>query len=598
MKEARRGIGADTIKGKRRKGKDSIPAALFPPTFQQIVGVWFAAPNGKGKAQMVETAVKAALAALDAHRSEVVKRAIAGEFAADAARFSTMHVALDDLLFDYSKQRVIPTTLPYLETLARAADVESKREAMFAGDLINSTERRAALHTALRNFSGQPILVEGKDVMPEIEAERAKVAAFANDVREGRLRGALGQPMTDIVNIGIGGSDLGPAMATRALAPFAPATLHSHFVSNVDGADIGDTLRGLDPARTLFIVSSKTFTTQETMTNAATASAWIVGALGAAAVGDHFAAVSTRLDKVAEFGIEPDRVFGFWDWVGGRYSLWSSIGLPIAIAIGPELFEQFLRGGYEIDQHFRTAPILQNIPMLMGLLSVWNRNVLGHASQAVIPYDQRLSRFPAYLQQLQMESNGKSVQLDGAPAATSTGAVIWGEPGTNGQHAFFQLLHQGTEIVPVDFLVAAQPTNADLHHHDLLVANCFAQGEALMRGRSSIQAIAIMQDQGLSVAEAKRLAPHKTFSGNRPSSTLLYPKLDPKMLGRLIALYEHKVFVEAAIWNINPFDQWGVELGKELASRLAPIVAEPGATTSGLDASTAGLIAHLRKLRS
>jgi glucose-6-phosphate isomerase len=546
---------------------------------------------------MVETAVTAALWALSAHRSEVLARDLADEFAADPARFATMHVVHDDLLFDYSKQRITPATLAHLETLAKAADVEGKREAMFRGDLINSTECRAALHTALRNFSGAPVTVEGRDVMPEITAERAKVAAFAADVREGRLRGALGQPMTDIVNIGIGGSDLGPAMATRALAPYAPANLRSHFVSNVDGADIADTLRGLDPARTLFIVSSKTFTTQETMTNAASARAWIAGALGEAAVSDHFAAVSTQLDKVAQFGIEAGRVFGFWDWVGGRYSLWSSIGLPLAIAIGPEQFEEFLRGGYEIDRHFRDAPILQNIPMLMGLLGVWNRNVLGHASQAVIPYDQRLSRFPAYLQQLQMESNGKSVQRDGAMAAAATGAVIWGEPGTNGQHAFFQLLHQGTEIAPLDFVVAAQATNADPHHHDLLVANCFAQGEALMRGRSSVEAAKIMVAQGQSAEEAARLAPHKTFPGSRPSSTLLYSKLDPRALGRLIALYEHKVFVEAAVWNINPFDQWGVELGKELASRLAPIVAQADADTSRLDASTAGLIAHLRRLR-
>jgi len=546
---------------------------------------------------MVETAVTAALGALSAHRSEVLARRLADEFAADPARFATMHVVHDDLLFDYSKQRVTPATLARLETLAKAADVEGKREAMFRGDLINSTERRAALHTALRNFSGAPVMVEGRDVMPEISAERAKVAAFARDVREGRLRGALGQPMTDIVNIGIGGSDLGPAMATRALAPYAPANLSSHFVSNVDGADIADTLRGLDPARTLFIVSSKTFATQETMTNAASARAWIAGALGEAAVGDHFAAVSTQLEKVAQFGIGAERVFGFWDWVGGRYSLWSSIGLPLAIAIGPERFEEFLRGGYEIDRHFRDAPILRNIPMLMGLLSVWNRNVLGHASQAVIPYDQRLSRFPAYLQQLQMESNGKSVQRDGATAAAATGAVIWGEPGTNGQHAFFQLLHQGTEIAPLDFLVAAEPTNADPRHHDLLVANCFAQSEALMRGRTSEEAMTIMRSEGQSAEEAVRLAPHKTFPGSRPSSTLLYSKLDPRTLGRLIALYEHKVFVEAAVWNINPFDQWGVELGKELASRLALIVAQADADTSKLDASTAGLIGHLRKLR-
>ena len=333
------------------------------------------------------------------------------------------------------------------------------------------------------------------------------------------------------------------------------------------------------------------------MTNARSARAWIAAALGEGAVGDHFAAVSTRLDKVAEFGIEAHRVFGFWDWVGGRYSLWSSIGLPIAIAIGPEQFTEFLAGGEDVDRHFCQAPVAKNIPMLMGLLSVWNRNILGHASQAVIPYDQRLGRFPAYLQQLQMESNGKRVRLDGAPADVATGAVIWGEPGTNGQHAFFQLLHQGTEIVPVDFLVAAMPTNADPHHHDLLVANCLAQGEALMRGRSSAEAEAITKAQGASAEEAARLAPHKTFPGSRPSSTLLYARLTPRMLGRLIALYEHKVFVEAAIWDINAFDQWGVELGKELASRLAPIVSEAKADTSALDASTAGLIWHMRALR-
>jgi glucose-6-phosphate isomerase len=547
---------------------------------------------------MMEKSVVAALEALRAHSAEVTRHSVADGFAADPQRFAAMHVLLDDLLFDFSKQRIDAAIRPLFTSLAKAADIEGKRAAMFAGKLINSTERRAALHTALRNFSGEPVLVEGRDVMPEITAERAKVAAFASDVREGRLRGALGQPMTDVVNIGIGGSDLGPAMACKALGPFTPANLRAHFVSNVDGADIADTLKGLDPARTLFIISSKTFTTQETMTNAASARAWIAGALGEAAVGDHFAAVSTQLDKVAEFGIAAERVFGFWDWVGGRYSIWSSIGLPLSIAVGPERFEEFLRGGYEIDCHFREAPVLRNIPMLMGLLSVWNRNILAHASQAVIPYDQRLSRFPAYLQQLQMESNGKSVQLDGAPVKEATGAVIWGEPGTNGQHAFFQLIHQGTEIIPVDFLVAAQPTNADAHHHDLLVANSFAQSEALMRGRSPAEAIAVMQAHGQSAEEAARLAPHKTFSGSRPSSTLLYSKLDPRMLGRLIAIYEHKVFVEAAVGNINPFDQWGVELGKELASRLAPIVAQADADTARLDASTAGLIAHLRKLRS
>jgi len=546
---------------------------------------------------MTQTALSAIFSELAERRGDVLARTIGAEFAADPDRFQRFHVVLDDLLYDFSKQRIDASALALLARLADLAEVAAKRDAMLRGDLVNSTERRAALHTALRNFSGAPVLVDGRDVMPDVEAERAKMLAFAADVREGRLRGALGQPMTDVVNIGIGGSDLGPAMAARALLPFAQANLRAHFVSNVDGADIADALRGLDPARTLVIVSSKTFTTQETMTNARAARAWIVHALGEGAVADHFAAVSTRLDKVAEFGVDASHVFGFWDWVGGRYSIWSSIGLPLAIAIGPELFEDFLRGGHDVDRHFREAPIEKNIPMLMGLLGVWNRNVLGYATQAVIPYDQRLARFPAYLQQLQMESEGKSVCRDGTPVRTASGAVVWGEPGTNGQHAFFQLLHQGTEISPIDFLVAASPTNADAHHHDLLLANCLAQGEALMRGRTRTEAEALAAREGASAAEAARLAPHKRFSGSRPSSTLLYAQLTPRTLGRLIALYEHKVFVEAAIWDINPFDQWGVELGKELASRLAPIVADPSADLSALDPSTAGLIAHVRRLR-
>jgi glucose-6-phosphate isomerase len=545
----------------------------------------------------MDTEVWEALASLQAHRDAISAESTRAFFERDPDRFAKYHAVFEDLLFDFSKQRIDAKTVELLATLASAAKVEAKRDAMFAGAIVNTTERRAALHTALRDFSGRAILVDGQDVMPEIVAEREKMLAFAADVREGRVRGALGQPMTDVVNIGIGGSDLGPAMAARALSPYKPAQLTAHFVSNVDGADIADTLRGLDPARTLFIVSSKTFTTQETMTNARSARAWISAALGEHAVSDHFAAVSTRLDKVAEFGIAAERVFGFWDWVGGRYSLWSSIGLPIAITIGPEHFEEFLRGGNDIDRHFVEAPVEKNIPMLMGLLSVWNRNVLGHAAQAVIPYDQRLGRFPAYLQQLQMESNGKGVELDGSPARTATGAVVWGEPGTNGQHAFFQLLHQGTEVVPIDFLVAAKPTEADAHHHDLLLANCFAQGEALMRGRTRAEAEAATSMQGASAAEAARLAPHKSFTGGRPTSTLLYSQLTPRALGRLIAIYEHKVFVEAAVWDINPFDQWGVELGKELASRLAPIVADPVGDLGKLDSSTAGLIAHMRKLR-
>jgi glucose-6-phosphate isomerase len=541
--------------------------------------------------------VWAALASLQDHRDAISADSTRALFERDPDRFAHFHAVFDDLLFDFSKQRINAKTVELLATLAAAAKVEAKRDAMFAGAIVNTTEKRAALHTALRDFSGRAILVDGQDVAPEIVVERTKMLAFAADVREGRVRGALGQPMTDVVNIGIGGSDLGPAMAARALSPYKPSNLTAHFVSNVDGADIADTLRGLDPARTLFIVSSKTFTTQETMTNARSARAWISAALGEHAVADHFAAVSTRVDKVAEFGIAAERVFGFWDWVGGRYSLWSSIGLPIAITIGPEPFEDFLRGGNDIDRHFVEAPVAKNIPMLMGLLSVWNRNVLGHAAQAVIPYDQRLGRFPAYLQQLQMESNGKGVELDGSPASTATGAVVWGEPGTNGQHAFFQLLHQGTEVVPIDFLAAARPTEADGHHHDLLLANCFAQGEALMRGRTLAEAEAATASQGASPEEAARLAPHKSFTGGRPTSTLLYSQLTPRALGRLIAIYEHKVFVEAAVWDINPFDQWGVELGKELASRLTPIVADPAADLAALDSSTSGLIAHMRKLR-
>jgi glucose-6-phosphate isomerase len=544
----------------------------------------------------MKASVRQAFAELRALKDGVLSKPLSAAFAEDPQRFAKFQARLDDLLFDFSKQRVFDDVLAALLNLAHVAEVEARRDAMFAGGIVNPTEKRAALHTALRNLSLAPVMVEGHDFAPDIAAERAKMLAFAADVRDGLVRGALGQPFTDVVNIGIGGSDLGPAMATKALAPFAQPQLRSHFVSNVDGADLGDTLRGLDPGRTMFIVSSKTFTTQETMTNARSARAWVAAALGEAAVGDHFAAVSTALPKVHDFGIDEDKVFGFWDWVGGRYSVWSSIGLPLAIAIGPEHFTEFLHGGHDVDDHFRTAPPHQNIPMLMGLLSVWNRNVLGHATQAVIPYDQRLSRFPAYLQQLQMESNGKGVQIDGQPAVESTGAVVWGEPGTNGQHAFFQLIHQGTEVIPVDFLVAAKPTNADKLHHDLLMANCFAQGEALMRGRTAEEAKAQLLTGGMVEAEAERLAPHKRFSGSRPTSTLLYRELTPRTLGRLIAIYEHKVFTEAAIWDINPFDQWGVELGKELASRLAPVVSDPAASTEKLDASTAGLIGHMRGL--
>ncbi|MBM3608320.1 MAG: glucose-6-phosphate isomerase, partial [Alphaproteobacteria bacterium] len=452
----------------------------------------------------------------------------------------------------------------------------------------------AVMHMALRNTSARPIMIEGRDAMGDVHAVREAFLAFAEKIRTGSIRGARGAKFTDVVNIGIGGSDLGPAMAARALSPFRGEGPRMHFVSNVDGADLGDTLKTLDAATTLFIISSKTFTTQETMTNARSARKFVSHALGEAAIGDHFAAVSTKLDLVEKFGIKSDRVFGFWDWVGGRYSIWSAIGLSLAIAIGAKHFEDFLRGAEDIDNHFLNAPLQDNVPVMMALLGVWYRNIWDFQSHAVIPYDQRLARFPAYLQQLDMESNGKSVTREGAQVTTATAPVIWGEPGTNGQHAFFQMLHQGTNPVPVDFIVAANAVDADEHHHALLFANCLAQSEALMRGRSRHEVEKILRQQGLQGAALKALAPHKVFAGNRPSSTLIYRRLDPRTLGRLIALYEHKVFVQSAVWNINAFDQWGVELGKELCNRLAPLAQDAKAPLDGLDGSTAGLLTWRR----
>jgi len=540
--------------------------------------------------------ISEALAKLEAHRRSMESRKIVDLFAADPQRFATFHIRLDDILFDFSKHRVTAETIGLLVALAQASGLEAKRAALFAGEIVNPTEHRPALHMALRNLTDAPMLAEGKDVMPEVRAERAKVEAFGEAVRNGEIKAANGERFTDIVNIGIGGSDLGPAMAARALAPFIADHLTLHFVSNVDGADLGDTLKRLPLATSLFIICSKTFTTQETMANAASAREIVAKKLGEAAVADHFCAVSTQLDKIAAFGIRSDRVFGFWDWVGGRYSIWSSIGLSLAIGIGAEKFEKFLLGGQDIDTHFQTAPLAENVPVLMALLGVWYHNFWGFATHAVIPYDQRMARFPAYLQQLEMESNGKSARLSAEAPALATAPILFGEPGTNGQHAFFQALHQGTEIVPIDFLVAAQPSAADAKHHQLLFANCLAQSEALMRGRPLAEVEAKLREAGASAETIATLAPHKVFEGNRPSSTFLYKRLSPRVLGQLIALYEHKVFVQSVIWNINPFDQWGVELGKELASRLVPIVADKSRATDELDTSTAGLIAEMRKL--
>ena len=526
-----------------------------------------------------------AFAALKAHRKSGAPTDMRKAFDKDPKRFAAFSARSDDLLLDYSKCAVNVRTMKLLRDLAAAADVEGQRDRMFEGAVINTTEGRAVLHTALRGNS--PVLVDGRDVMPEVTAVLDAMARFAGEVR--------GSGITDVVNIGIGGSDLGPAMTTLALAPYHDGP-RLHYVSNVDGAHIADTLKGLDAARTLFLIASKTFTTIETMTNAATARRWLAEKLGEAAVADHFAAISTAIPKVKAFGIREDRIFGFWDWVGGRYSIWSAIGLPLMIAIGPENFRRFLDGGAAMDRHFRESPVLENLPMLMALIGIWHRNICNYPSRAIIPYDQRLSRFPAYLQQLDMESNGKRVARSGAALKRASGPIVWGEPGTNGQHAFFQLLHQGTDVIPVEFLIAAEAHEQGMsEHHALLIANCLAQSQALMKGRTLKEAEAQLFAMGKSKDDVKRLAPHRVFTGNRPSLTLAYRLLDPFTLGRLIALYEHRVFVEAAIWGINAFDQWGVELGKELATGLQPVV-EGQRGTEGLDASTAGLATYLRSL--
>jgi glucose-6-phosphate isomerase len=535
------------------------------------------------------------LAALRDHRT-AAPADMRAAFAADPTRFSRFSATDGDLLLDWSKCAVDQETMDLLGKLAVAADVEGRRAAMFSGQHINLTEDRAVLHTALRNLDGKGLAVDGQNIQADVNAVLDAMSAFADEVRSGRAKGATGKAITDIVNIGIGGSDLGPAMATLALAPYHDGP-RAHYVSNIDGAHIHDTLKGLNAETTLIIIASKTFTTVETMTNAETARRWIEKALGPNAVGRHFAAVSTALDLVARFGIASERVFGFWDWVGGRYSVWGAIGLPVMIAVGPKNFRALLAGAHEMDEHFRTAPLAKNLPALLGLVGWWHRVVCGYPARAVIPYDQRLSRLPAYLQQLDMESNGKSVTLEGGPVATPTGPLVWGEPGTNGQHAFFQLLHQGTDIIPVEFLAAANGHEPDLkHHHDLLLANCLAQSEALMKGRTLEEARTQMLAKGMKPEQVEKIAPHRVFSGNRPSLTILYRSLDPRTLGRLIALYEHRVFVEGVLYDINSFDQWGVELGKELATQLLPVV-EGKQDAAGRDASTAGLVAHIHHLR-
>ncbi|MCF8466267.1 MAG: glucose-6-phosphate isomerase [Sneathiella sp.] len=525
---------------------------------------------------------------------KVKTTSIADLFDRDPNRFGNFSLSLDDMLLDFSKTSLDEGARDLLLELARHADLERKRDAMFSGELINRTEGRAALHTALRNRSNSPIYVGNEDVMPGINATLARMSDFAEGIRSGHIATVSGDSFTDIVNIGIGGSDLGPAMATIALAPYHTGP-RVHFVSNVDGAQIADLLKGLVPKRTLFIVASKTFTTIETMTNAKTAKAWMAEAIGEKS-SHHFAAVSTALDKTSAFGIDPKHVFGFEDWVGGRYSVWGPIGLSLMIAIGPEAFTEFLAGAHDMDQHFLSAPLEKNMPVMLGLIGIWHNNICGYSSRAVLPYDQRLARLPAYLQQLDMESNGKRVTLEGASSSQKTGPIVWGEPGTNGQHAFYQLLHQGSQIVPCEFLVAAQSHEPDLQrHHHLLLANCLAQSEALMRGRSLEEVIKILSAKGASDDRLAQAA-HQVFPGNRPSTTLLYRKLDPRTLGRIIALYENRVFVEGAIWGLNSFDQWGVELGKELAASLQPLI-ERDEGFKSKDGSTRGLLETISRLR-
>lgn len=510
----------------------------------------------------------------------------------DPQRFDRFSARCGDFLMDYSKTNMDADTRATLVKLAQSARVTQNRDAMFAGEKINETEGRAVLHTALRNSSQTAVHVDGENVMPGVMASLNKMKTFANGIRSGQIATASGQPFSDVVNIGIGGSDLGPVMVNVALAPYADGP-KVHFVSNIDGADITDTLQGLNPAMTLLIIASKTFTTIETMTNAQTAKDWVSRGVADADISKHLAALSTAQDKTAAFGVPDDRVFGFEDWVGGRYSVWGPIGLSLMLAIGPDDFTDFLRGAEEIDRHFVDAPLEDNLPVMLALVGIWHANICGYDTRAVLPYDQRLLRLPAYLQQLDMESNGKGVSMDGQTLNRQSGPIVWGEPGTNGQHAFYQLIHQGTRTIPCEFLVARRGHETHLaHQHRLLLANCLAQSEALMIGRNMDTARDLMAQQGVNGAELERQAAHRVFTGNRPSVTMMYDVLDPRTLGKIIALYEHRVFVEGVIWGINSFDQWGVELGKILATKMLPLI-EGDAVSEGIDGSTRGLLATL-----
>ena len=546
-----------------------------------------------------------AWAALVQHQADVRPQHLRDLFVRDPERAERMHLEACGIHLDYAKNRMVEATLPLLLNLAEAAQLDTWRQRLLAGEAVNVTEARAAGHVALRQAPGTPAIILGQDVGGDVAAVRAQMRRFSDQVRDGSWQGHTGRRLRDVVNIGIGGSDLGPVMATQALRPWWHPELRMHFVSNVDGRHLAATLRGLDPATTLFIVASKTFTTQETLANAEAARAWLLrSGAPASAIARHFVALSTNAEAVAAFGIDTANMFTFWDWVGGRYSLWSAIGLAVAIAVGMDQFEAMLAGAASMDAHFASAPLDANMPVLLGLIGVWYRNFFDARTHAVLPYAQDLHRLPAYLQQADMESNGKTVRRDGARVNYATGPILWGEPGTNGQHAFYQLLHQGSELVPADFIVAAEcHVSASRPQHTLLLANCLAQSEALMRGKNPDEVHAELQAAALGPAELAARLPHKVFDGNRPSNTLVLRRLDPQHLGALVALYEHKIFVQSCIWGINAFDQWGVELGKQLALHLLPQLQEPSEpSTSGppprqLDAQSAAAAAHLARLR-
>jgi glucose-6-phosphate isomerase len=532
---------------------------------------------------------------LTAHAAALRSAHLRDLFAQDADRFASFSCCDLNLLFDYSRQRVTAETIALLIELANARGLRARIGAMFSGEKINTTENRAVLHTALRNRSNRPILVDGQDVMHEVNASLAKMRDFVEGVHGGSIQGSTGKSFRHVVNIGIGGSDLGIVMATEALAGVRNRNIRLHCVSNVDGVQLADVLEEVNPEETLFVVCSKTFSTLETLTNAKLARQWIVDRLGEGAPARHFAAVSTNHKAMDAFLIPPQNRFTMWDWVGGRYSVWSAVGLSVALALGMDQFELMLDGAFEMDEHFRSAPFEKNLPVLMGLIGIWNHNFLGFDTLAVLPYDQRLHRFSAYLQQLEMESNGKRVTLDGTPVDYETGAVVWGEPGSNAQHSFFQLLHQGNARVAIDFLAPVNASSQFQEQQNLALANCFAQAQAFAFGQTEEQIRADLAAKGTSALEITRLIPHKLHPGNRPSSVLLFPRLGPKTLGRLVALYEHKVFTQGVIWGINSFDQWGVELGKKLADTLIPAVETPA--TASADASLRGLLDAVQKWR-